>query len=74
VVVLVRSHRSPIKAIALFLKEVAAHLHPSTELIILLAGQGSENPLQPVSDQEWANWKTFQAIHHLSLSLEKWNP
>ena len=73
IVVAIPSRRAPIKAIALFLKNVAAAAG-NIETLVLLVGQRNGDTFAPVNDAEFAHWKNFNAVHHLHLGLEKWRP
>ena len=73
IVVAVPARRAPIKAIALFLKNVVA-AGGSVETVLLLLGHHTGDAFTPVNDAEFVHWKNFNAIHHLHLGLEKWRP
>jgi hypothetical protein len=73
VVVLVRAKRSPIKAIALFLRKVAELAGPKTELLALLVGRKEIAGFTAVGDEEAAHWQNFAAIYGLRLGIEKWS-
>jgi hypothetical protein len=73
VVVAVPAHRSPIKAIALSLEKVAATAG-RTETVVLLVGRPVGSGFAPVGDEEFAHWRSFNAIHGLHLGLERWSP
>jgi len=71
VVVAVPAQRSPIKAIALCLEKVAASAG-NTETVVLLFGRPEGSGFAPVRDEEFAHWRSFNAIHRLHLGLERW--
>lgn len=73
VVVAIRAHRPPIKAIALFLQKIASAVNAQPELILLLVGGKQNGAFAPVSDEELAHWRNFSAIHRLRLGIEKWS-
>jgi hypothetical protein len=73
VVVLVRAKRSPIKAIALFLRKIAESAGPKTELLVLLVGRKETAGFTAVGDEEAAHWHNFAAIYGLRLGIEKWS-
>jgi hypothetical protein len=73
VVVLMRAKRSPIKAIALFLRKVAEVAGPKTELVVLLVGRKQNGGFTAVADEEAAHWHNFAAIYGLRLGIEKWS-
>jgi len=72
VVLVARSRRAPIKAIALFLQKVAATAGPKPELLVLLVGRKSGETFAPVEDAEFQHWRNFSAIHRLHIGIEKW--
>jgi hypothetical protein len=81
VVVAVPAHRAPIKAIALSLGKVAAVAGKKTETVVLLFGRSDPSggttggpDFAPVGNEEFANWRSFNAIHGLHLGLERWRP
>ena len=71
VAVVVRAKRAPIKAIALFLQRIAA-ASAKAEVVVVLVGRKEGEIFAPVGDEEFANWRNFNAIHGLHLSLERW--
>ena len=73
VVVLTRAKRSPIKAIALFLRKVAERAGPKTEVLVLLVGRKEADGFANVGDEEAAHWHNFAAIYGLRLGIEKWS-
>jgi hypothetical protein len=87
VVVAVPARRSPIKAIALSLEKIVA-VAGKTETVVLLFGRAipsgvtptgsgvtpAGSGFSPVTDEEFANWRSFNAIHGLHLGLERWRP
>lgn len=73
VVVVVRSKRPPIRAIALVLEEVKQAAGASCELVLLLVGRSGDADFLPVSAEEFTHWQNFNAIHGLHLGVEKWN-
>jgi hypothetical protein len=66
VVVLVPAWRAPIRAIALFLREVKSFGLP---IVVLLVGKNA-----PVEAEALDHWRKFNAIHGLHLGLECWAP
>jgi hypothetical protein len=74
VLVVARSKRSPIKAIALFLQKVTAAAGGKPETILLLIGRMEGDLRARVPDDEFGYWKNFHAINGLRLSLERWTP
>ncbi len=73
IVVIIPARRAPIKAIALFLQKVVA-ASGGKETLVLLFGQREGDGFALVSDEEFAHWRNFNAIHGLHLGLEKWRP
>jgi hypothetical protein len=71
IVIGIPARRAPIKAIALFLQRIVA-ASGGAETLILLFGQGAGGSFSPVSEEEFAHWRNFNAIHGLHLGLEKW--
>ncbi len=71
VVIAIPARRAPIKAIALFLQKVIA-ASGKTETLILLFGHRAGDGFAPVSDEDFAHWQNFNAIHGLHLGIEKW--
>jgi hypothetical protein len=71
IVIGIPARRAPIKAIALFLQKVVT-VSAGTETLILLFGNCEGGTFAPVSDEEFAHWRNFNAIHGLHLELEKW--
>jgi len=71
IVIGIPARRAPIKAIALFLQKIVA-ASGGTEVIVLLFGHREGDGFAPVSDEEFAHWRNFNAIHGLHLGLEKW--
>jgi hypothetical protein len=74
VLVIARSKRSPIKAIALFLQKVTAAAGSKPETILLLIGRKEGELRDHVPDDEFGYWRNFHAINSLRLSLERWTP
>jgi hypothetical protein len=74
VLVIARSKRSPIKAIALFLQKVTAAAGSKPETILLLIGRKEGDVRGRVPDDEFGYWRNFHAINILRLSLERWTP
>jgi len=74
VLVIARSKRSPIKAIALFLQKVTAAAGTKPETILLLIGRKEGDLRGRVPDDEFGYWRNFHAINSLRLSLERWAP
>jgi hypothetical protein len=74
VLVIARSKRSPIKAIALFLQKVTAAAGSKPETILLLIGRKEGDLRDPVPNEEFGYWRNFHAINGLRLSLERWTP
>ena len=74
VLVIARSKRSPIKAIAIFLQKVAAAAGSKPETILLLIGRKEGELRDRVPDEEFGYWRNFHAINGLRLSLERWTP
>ncbi len=73
IVIGIPARRAPIKAMALFLQKVVA-ASGGAETLILLFGHRAGDGFAPVSDEEFAHWQNFNAIHGLHLGLEKWRP
>jgi hypothetical protein len=73
IVVAVPARRAPIKAIALFLQKVAG-ASGGVETLVLLFGPRDGGSFAPVTDEDFAHWRSFNAIHGLHLGLEKWRP
>ena len=74
VLVIARSKRPPIKAIALFLQKVTAAAGSKPETILLLIGRKEGDLRDRVPDDEFGYWRNFHAINSLRLSLERWTP
>jgi Protein of unknown function (DUF2868) len=74
VLVIARSKRSPIKAIALFLQKVTAAAGSKPETILLLIGRKEGELRDRVPDDEFGYWRNFHAINGLRLGLERWTP
>ena len=74
VLVIARSKRSPIKAIALFLQKVTGAAGAKPETILLLIGRKEGGFRSRVPDDEFGYWRNFHAINGLRLSLERWTP
>ncbi len=72
VAVLVPARRPPIKAIALFLQQTVRAAGPRVEVLVFLIGRREGDGFTAVSDEDFAHWRNFNAIHGLHLGLEKW--
>mgnify|MGYP006153881617 CR=1 FL=1 len=46
----------------------------SAETVVLLFGRPAGSSFAPVGDEEFAHWRSFNAIHGLHLGLERWRP
>jgi hypothetical protein len=72
ILVIARSKRSPIKAIAIFLQKVTAAAGSKPETILLLIGRKEGDLRARVPEDEFGYWRNFHAINGLRLSLERW--
>jgi hypothetical protein len=69
VLVLVRARRSPITAIALFLRQVAdAAGSPRETLVVLVAPSSPQEP-DTFPPEVLRHWRQFLLIHHLDLTV-----
>jgi hypothetical protein len=74
IIVVANAGRDPIRAISLFLQRLVVTAGAKPEVILLLVGRREGRSVARVEDGEFQQWRNFQAIHGLRLSLEKWSP
>lgn len=69
VLVLVRARRSPITAIALFLRHFAEAAGSSRETLVVLVAPSSPQESGTLSPDVLRHWRQFLLIHHLDLTV-----
>lgn len=69
VLVLIRARRSPITAIALFLRQVADAAGSPRETLVVLVAPSSPQESSTLPPEVLRHWRQFLAIHHLDLTV-----
>ncbi len=74
VALFVSARRSPIVAIALFLKHLQSIAGPRMEFIVILVARDADGQCTSASEETHRHWRNFSAIHQLPIGIETWQP